>query len=231
MGIANILIVEDDRAIREMLNFVLSQNNFKITEAQDAESAKRSINDSVPDLVLLDWMLPGLSGIDFAKRLRGSSLTEELPIIMITAKGDELDKVRGLDVGADDYITKPFSPRELIARIRAVLRRGALGPTERIIEYKGLALNPNLFDLQANGRRIELGPTEFKLLHFLMSNPGRVFGREKLLDRVWGVDVYVEERTVDVSVRRLRKSLEPHGFDQSIETIRGVGYRFSSVPQ
>ena len=133
MGIANILIVEDDRAIREMLNFVLSQNNFKITEAQDAESAQRSIHDSVPDLVLLDWMLPGLSGIDFAKRLRGSSLTEELPIIMITAKGDELDKVRGLDVGADDYITKPFSPRELIARIRAVLRRGALGPSESII--------------------------------------------------------------------------------------------------
>ena len=225
-----ILVVEDDRAIRDMLNFVLAQHRFNIIESNDAESAQQRILQRPPNLILLDWMLPGQSGIDFAQQLRADPNTRDIPIIMITAKGEEIDKVSGLNSGADDYITKPFSPRELIARIKAVLRRGAHTDDQEVVAISGLTLNRSLHQVKAHGHPLDLGPTEFKLLHFLMQHPERVYGRDQLLDRVWGRDVFVEERTVDVCVRRLRKTLEPHGFDKFVETIRGVGYRFSANP-
>ena len=230
MGVPDILVVEDDRAIRDMLNFVLAQHRFNIIESNDAESAQQRILQKPPNLILLDWMLPGQSGIDFAQQLRADPNTRDIPIIMITAKGEEIDKVSGLNSGADDYITKPFSPRELIARIKAVLRRGAHTDDQEVVAISGLTLNRSLHQVKAHGHPLDLGPTEFKLLHFLMRHPERVYGRDQLLDRVWGRDVFVEERTVDVCVRRLRKTLEPHGFDKFVETIRGVGYRFSANP-
>tara|TARA_B100000674_G_scaffold498532_1_gene537426 strand:- start:2708 stop:3403 length:696 start_codon:yes stop_codon:yes gene_type:complete len=230
MGVPDILVVEDDRAIRDMLNFVLAQHRFNIIESNDAESAQQRILQKPPNLILLDWMLPGKSGIDFAQQLRADPNTRDIPIIMITAKGEEIDKVSGLNSGADDYITKPFSPRELIARIKAVLRRGAHTDDQEVVAISGLTLNRSLHQVKAHGHPLDLGPTEFKLLHFLMQHPERVYGRDQLLDRVWGRDVFVEERTVDVCVRRLRKTLEPHGFDKFVETIRGVGYRFSANP-
>jgi len=230
MGMPDILVVEDDRAIRDMLNFVLAQHRFNIIESNDAESAQQRILQKPPNLILLDWMLPGQSGIDFAQQLRADPNTRDIPIIMITAKGEEIDKVSGLNSGADDYITKPFSPRELIARIKAVLRRGAHTDDQEVVAISGLTLNRSLHQVKAHGHPLDLGPTEFKLLHFLMQHPERVYGRDQLLDRVWGRDVFVEERTVDVCVRRLRKTLEPHGFDKFVETIRGVGYRFSANP-
>ena len=230
MGVPDILVVEDDRAIRDMLNFVLAQHRFNIIESNDAESAQQRILQKPPNLILLDWMLPGQSGIDFAQQLRADPNTQDIPIIMITAKGEEIDKVSGLNSGADDYITKPFSPRELIARIKAVLRRGAHTDDQEVVAISGLTLNRSLHQVKAHGHPLDLGPTEFKLLHFLMQHPERVYGRDQLLDRVWGRDVFVEERTVDVCVRRLRKTLEPHGCDKFVETIRGVGYRFSANP-
>ena len=230
MDVPDILVVEDDRAIRDMLNFVLAQHRFNIIESNDAESAQQRILQKPPNLILLDWMLPGQSGIDFAQQLRADPNTRDIPIIMITAKGEEIDKVSGLNSGADDYITKPFSPRELIARIKAVLRRGAHTDDQEVVAISGLTLNRSLHQVKAHGDPLDLGPTEFKLLHFLMQHPERVYGRDQLLDRVWGRDVFVEERTVDVCVRRLRKTLEPHGFDKFVETIRGVGYRFSANP-
>ena len=230
MGVPDILVVEDDRAIRDMLNFVLAQHRFNIIESNDAESAQQRILQKPPNLILLDWMLPGQSGIDFAQQLRADPNTRDIPIIMITEKGEEIDKVSGLNSGADDYITKPFSPRELIARIKAVLRRGAHTDDQEVVAISGLTLNRSLHQVKAHGHPLDLGPTEFKLLHFLMQHPERVYGRDQLLDRVWGRDVFVEERTVDVCVRRLRKTLEPHGFDKFVETIRGVGYRFSANP-
>ena len=230
MDVPDILVVEDDRAIRDMLNFVLAQHRFNIIESNDAESAQQRILQKPPNLILLDWMLPGQSGIDFAQQLRADPNTRDIPIIMITAKGEEIDKVSGLNSGADDYITKPFSPRELIARIKAVLRRGAHTNDQEVVAISGLTLNRSLHQVKAHGHPLDLGPTEFKLLHFLMQHPERVYGRDQLLDRVWGRDVFVEERTVDVCVRRLRKTLEPHGFDKFVETIRGVGYRFSANP-
>ena len=230
MDVPDILVVEDDRAIRDMLNFVLAQNHFNIIVSNDAESAQNCILQKQPNLILLDWMLPGQSGIDFARGLRADVNTRDIPIIMITAKGEEIDKVSGLNSGADDYITKPFSPRELIARIKAVLRRGSHTDDQEVVAISGLTLNRSLHQVKAHGKPLELGPTEFKLLHFLMQHPERVYGRDQLLDRVWGRNAFVEERTVDVCVRRLRKTLEPHGFDKFVETIRGVGYRFSANP-
>jgi two-component system phosphate regulon response regulator PhoB len=230
MDAPDILVVEDDRAIRDMLNFVLAQNHFNIIESNDAESAQHCILQKQPNLILLDWMLPGKSGIEFARQLRKDVSTRNIPIIMITARGEELDKIKGLESGADDYITKPFSARELVARIKAVLRRGSHGDDQEIVEIAGLMLNQSLHQVKAHGKPLELGPTEFKLLHFLMQHPERVYGRDQLLDRVWGRNVFVEERTVDVCVRRLRKTLEPHGCDKFVETIRGVGYRFSANP-
>ncbi|MBP6802255.1 MAG: phosphate regulon transcriptional regulator PhoB, partial [Zoogloea sp.] len=181
-----------------------------------------------PDLILLDWMLPGMSGVEFAKRLRSEERTRSIPLIMLTARGEEQDKVAGLEAGADDYVTKPFSPRELVARIKAVLRRRAPETTEDAVEIGGLRLDPATHRLAANGNPVNLGPTEFRLLHFLMTHPERVHSRAQLLDQVWGDHVFVEERTVDVHIRRLRSALEPSNHDGLVQTVRGSGYRFST---
>jgi two-component system phosphate regulon response regulator PhoB len=224
----NVLIVDDEPAIREMLNFALSEAGFVIREAADAPQARRLIAEETPDLVLLDWMLPGLSGIDLARHLRKQDTTRRLPIIMLTARGEEGDKLKGLDVGADDYVTKPFSPRELIARINAVLRRTAPLGEDEPVAAGGLRLDPTAHRVLAGEQELEMGPTEFRLLHFFMSHAERVYSRGQLLDQVWGDHVYVEERTVDVHIRRLRKALAPAGFDRFIQTVRGAGYRFST---
>ncbi len=223
-----ILIVEDEPAIREMLGYALMKEGYACEDAADAEQARAMIARSRPDLILLDWMLPGISGIDFARRLRGDSDTRNIPIIMLTARGEEADKVRGLDTGVDDYVTKPFSTRELLARLRAVMRRYSNEDQQGIIEIEGLILDPETYRVTARDEIIEISPTEFKLLHFFITHPERVYSRAQLLDHVWGQNVYVEERTVDVHIRRLRKTLEPFDFDRFIQTVRSVGYRFST---
>ncbi len=223
----SVLIVEDETAIREMIAFSVRRAGFEAREATDSTSARREIADRTPDLILLDWMLPDVSGIELARALRRDASTREIPIIMLTARADEEDKVRGLNSGADDYITKPFSSRELIARVNAVLRRAHPEGAEERLEAGKLALNVASHRVSAGGTSVNLGPTEFRLLRFLMARPERVFSREQLLDRVWGGTVYVEERTVDVHIRRLRKALEASGTDSYIQTIRGAGYRFS----
>jgi two-component system phosphate regulon response regulator PhoB len=222
-----ILVVEDEQAIREMVGFALKKAGFQFEEVADAEQALLSIAARPPDLILLDWMLPGMSGIELARRLRREELTAALPIILLTARVEESDRVYGLEVGADDYVTKPFSPRELIARIHAVLRRSITLSEDRLLEFDGLSLDPVGHRVQANGELLSLAPTEFRLLHFFMSNPDRVYSREQLLDHVWGRGVFVEERTVDVHIRRLRKALAARGHDRFIQTVRGTGYRFS----
>src|SRR5690606_18533438 len=206
----------------------LAQAGYESLEAADAAEAQARIARDAPDLVLLDWMLPGGSGVDLARRLRRDRLTRELPIIMLTARAEEEDKVHGLDSGADDYVTKPFSTRELVARIKAALRRRAPHVSDEPIETKGLRLEPGTHRVSAHGRELALGPTEFRLLHYFMTHPERVHSRERLLNEVWGENVYVEERTVDVHIRRLRKALEPSGHDDLIQTVRGSGYRFSA---
>ncbi len=223
-----ILVVEDEQAIREMLGFALKKAGFRFEEVADAEQALVSIASRPPDLLLLDWMLPGMSGVDLARRLRREEVTAALPIILLTARVEEGDRVHGLEVGADDYVTKPFSPRELIARIRAVLRRSGAANEERPIEFDGLSLDPVGHRVQAGGEALSLAPTEFRLLHFFMSNRDRVYSREQLLDYVWGRGVFVEERTVDVHIRRLRQALAVKGHDRFIQTVRGAGYRFST---
>jgi two-component system phosphate regulon response regulator PhoB len=222
-----ILIVEDEAAIREMLRFALARAGYETLEAGDVEQARSQVLEQLPDLILLDWMLPNLSGIEYARQLKKAEYTREVPIIILTARGEEEDKVRGLEVGADDYVTKPFSPRELLARIKAVLRRSAPQATDEAIELRGLQLDPASHRVMAQGQRLEMGPTEFRLLHFFMTHPERVYSRRQLLDMIWGMNAYVEERTVDVHIRRLRKVLEPFGYDEVIETVRGVGYRLS----
>lgn len=223
-----ILIVEDESAIREMLGYTLMKEGYACEDAADIEQARAIIEKSRPDLILLDWMLPGISGIDFARRLRGDTETHSIPIIMLTARGEEADKVRGLDTGVDDYVTKPFSTRELLARMRAVLRRYSNEEQQGVIEIGGLVLDPETYRVSAGEQNIEISPTEFKLLHFFITHPERVYTRAQLLDHVWGQNVYVEERTVDVHIRRMRKTLEPYGFDRFIQTVRSVGYRFST---
>lgn len=223
-----ILIVEDEGAIRDMLGYALMKAGFLCEEAADTEAARSTLKAERPDLILLDWMLPGMSGIDYARRLKSAPETRDIPIIMLTAKGEEADKVRGLETGADDYITKPFSTRELVARVRAVLRRYVKAETGALIEINGLRLDPETYRVTANGQDIEISPTEFKLLRFFIGHPERVYSRSRLLDQVWGENVYVEERTVDVHIRRLRKTLEPFGFQRYIQTVRSVGYRFST---
>ncbi|MBK7540578.1 MAG: phosphate regulon transcriptional regulator PhoB [Candidatus Competibacteraceae bacterium] len=223
-----ILIVEDEQPIREMVVFALSDAGFEVREAADARQAQASIAGRLPDLILLDWMLPGLSGIDFARRLKREELTREVPIIMLTARAEEEDKVQGLESGSDDYMTKPFSPRELVARIRAVLRRGGPAAENELLRANGLSLDLASHRVNAGAALLEMGPTEYRLLEFFMSHPERVYSRSQLLDRVWGSNVYVEERTVDVHIRRLRKVLEPHGHDALIQTVRSAGYRFST---
>ena len=223
-----VLVVDDEAPIREMLVFVLEQNGFQAIEAEDYDSAIAAMVEPYPDMVLLDWMLPGGSGIQIAKQFKQSEYTRQIPIIMLTARGEEEDKVRGLEVGADDYVTKPFSPKELMARIKAVIRRVSPTSLEEAIEVHGLRLDPISHRVTSEGSEIDMGPTEFRLLHFFMTHPERVYSREQLLDHVWGTNVYVEDRTVDVHIRRLRKAIAPLGHDRLVQTVRGAGYRFSS---
>ena len=225
---ATILVVEDEPAIQELIAYNLKQAGHQALRADNAEQALNLVSNALPDLVLLDWMLPGLSGIEFARRLRADKRTRTVPIIMLTARSDEQDKLAGLDSGADDYITKPFSPRELMARIKAVLRRRAPEMTDDIVQAGGLKLDPGSHRVTGHGKPVELGPTEFRLLHFLMTHAERVHSRTQLLDQVWGDHVFVEERTVDVHIRRLRKALEPTELDRLVQTVRGTGYRFSA---
>lgn len=229
---SSILIVEDEPSIQELLAINLRHAGFEVLLASSAEEAEHHIRRALPDLLLLDWMLPGQSGVALAKKLRSQERTRQLPIIMLTARAHEADKVQGLEVGADDYVTKPFSPKELVARVRALLRRRAPQLSDELIECAGLSLNPASHRLRVDPRGltaaadIELGPTEFRLLAFFMTHPERVYSRTQLLDEVWGDHVYIEERTVDVHIRRLRAALEPCGRQGCIETVRGSGYRF-----
>ena len=224
---ATILIVEDDPAIRELLIVNLEASAHRVIEAGSAEEAEQLIVHNLPDLILLDWMLPGRSGPQFAQRIRMVERTKDVPIIMLTARTDDQDRVTGLEIGADDYMVKPFSPRELIARIKAVLRRRKPQLTEDKVDVNGLVLDPVTHRVTAAGAAVNIGPTEFRLLHFFMTHPERVHSRSRLLDKVWGDHVFVEERTVDVHIRRLRSVLEVTGHDSLIQTVRGSGYRFS----
>jgi two-component system phosphate regulon response regulator PhoB len=224
---ANILVVEDEPAIQELLALNISQAGHTPIRALSVEIAQDLMREVTPDLILLDWMLPGMSGIEFARRLKSDAHTKAIPIIMLTARSDELDKVRGLEVGADDYVTKPFSPRELNARIKAVLRRRAPQMTDDPISIGTLHLDPTTHRVTGNGKIIDLGPTEFRLLHYFMTNQERVHTRSQLLDKVWGDHVFVEDRTVDVHIKRLRAALAVSGHDNLIQTVRGSGYRFS----
>ncbi|MEN8261791.1 MAG: phosphate regulon transcriptional regulator PhoB [Pseudomonadota bacterium] len=228
MSDIKILVVEDEDAIREMLTMALTQAGFRVSAAQDANEAHRMLCEFEPDIILLDWMLPGISGVEWARRLKKDESFREIPIILLTARGEEEDKVRGLEVGADDYVTKPFSPRELIARIKAVLRRsGKGGEGASRIAAGDLVLDVDQHRLSIDGRPVELSPTEFRLMKFFMSHPDKVYSRSQLLDQVWGRSVYIEERTVDVHIRRLRKVLADYGREELIQTVRGFGYRFS----
>lgn len=222
-----ILVVEDETPIREMITFVLDQNGFNTIEAEDYDQGLQLVKDPYPDLILLDWMLPGGTGVKFAKLLKQNEYTRNIPIIMLTARSDEDDKVKGLDAGVDDYVTKPFSPKELIARIKAVIRRVSPTSLEEVIEFHGLSLDPVAHRVSINKKSLDLGPTEFRLLHFFMTHTERVYSREQLLDNVWGTNVYVEDRTVDVHIRRLRKAIAGEGHENFIQTVRGSGYRFS----
>jgi two-component system phosphate regulon response regulator PhoB len=226
---ATILVVEDEPAIQSLIEVNLRRAGHGVQLASDAETARRLVQEALPDLVLLDWMLPGMSGVDFARLLRSDARTRMLPIIMLTARAEERDKIEALELGADDYVTKPFSPRELMARIKAVLRRHAPQVTEDVVELGGLRLDPSTHRITAGGADVNLGPTEFRLLHYLMTHPERVHSRTQLLDQVWGDHVFVEERTVDGHIRRLRAAREPGGHDALIQTVRGSGYRISAA--
>ena len=223
-----VLIVDDEPAIREMIRFSLMSNGFECTEADDTDKAQSSLKTDAPDLILLDWMLPGLSGLEFAQLLKRNPSTRNIPIIMLTARSEESSKVLGLNSGADDYVTKPFSPRELVARILAVLRRTRSETATNVLEIDDLILDPDSHRVRVGNQSLSLGPTEFRLLHFFMGHPERVYSRTQLIDLIWGKDVYVEERTVDVHIRRLRKALEPYSHDQLIQTVRSAGYRLST---
>lgn len=225
-----ILIVEDEAAIREMIVMTLELAGFACLQAAEVATAHRLVVDDKPALILLDWMLPNnQSGVDFCRMLKKDALLCEIPVIMLTAKGEEDHKVQGLDAGADDYITKPFSTRELVSRINAVLRRAQGATADKVIEAGALRLDPKSRRVLAAGQRLELGPTEYRLLAFFMSHPERAYSRDQLLDQVWGSNVYIEDRTIDVHIRRLRKLLEPHGCSKLIQTVRGIGYRFSAL--
>lgn len=223
-----ILVVEDETPIREMISFVLDQNGFNAIEACDIDQALAKIHEPYPDLILLDWMLPGGTGVALAKKLKQNEYTRNIPIIMLTARSDEDDKVKGFEAGVDDYVTKPFSPKELIARIKAVIRRVSPTSLEEEVDFHGLKLDPVAHRVAINGNSLDLGPTEFRLLHFFMTHTERVYSREQLLDNVWGTNIYVEDRTVDVHIRRLRKAISGEGHEDFIQTVRGAGYRFSS---
>lgn len=228
MKAKTILVVDDEAPIRDMLRVALEMAEYDVIEASDAQDAHSIIIDAKPDLVLLDWMMPGTSGMELARRLKRDDVTKDTPIVMLTAKGEEDNKVQGLEVGADDYITKPFSPRELVARLKAVLRRTAAASPNEPIYVEQLCLDPVGHRVTINGEPIQIGPTEYRLLEFFMTHQDRVYTRGQLLDHVWGSNVYVEERTVDVHIRRLRKALTLEDQDRFIQTVRGAGYRFSS---
>ena len=223
-----ILIVEDEPAIRQMIAFGLRRAGFEVREAVDYRQAREALADQRPDLVLVDWMLPDMSGLELTRTLKRDRETREVPVIMLTARAEEGDKVTGLESGADDYVTKPFSPRELIARINAVLRRTGASGLDHVVEFEALKLDQQGQRITVGGQTVPLGPTEYRMLEFFMTHPERVFSRDQLLDRLWGGNVYVEERTIDVHVRRLRKSLEKFGLDRFVQTVRGSGYRFSA---
>ena len=227
----HILIVEDEPAIRDMVAFALRKAGMEPAHAADARAAQSMIVERVPDLILLDWMLPGMSGLDLARRLRKEELTRDVPIIMLTARGEETDRVGGLEAGVDDYVVKPFSPRELIARINAVMRRTHGSDADGVIEIGKLRIDSPAHRVYAGDETVPIGPTEYRLLHFFMTHAERVYSRSQLLDYVWGGSVYVEERTVDVHIRRLRKTLEPFQCDSLVQTVRGAGYRFSITPE
>jgi two-component system, OmpR family, phosphate regulon response regulator PhoB len=224
----SILVVEDEPEIRELLNFTISRAGYDVIDAESAEQALRLLDRSVPELAVIDWMLPGMSGVDLAYRLRHDELTDTLPIIMLTARAEEADKLKSFDSGVDDYVTKPFSPRELLARMKALLRRSGT-PEDNVLEVAGIKLDLGSHRVSIGGELVHMGPTEYRLLELLMRHPERAFDRSQLLDRVWGRSVYVEERTVDVHVLRLRKILQRYNLQQLIQTVRGVGYRFSTA--
>ena len=228
---SRILVVEDESAIAELISINLRHAGFEVTIAGDAEQAQVAVDGALPSLVVLDWMLPGMSGHALARAWRGQVRTRELPIIMLTARAEEVDRISGLDAGADDYLTKPFSANELLARIRAVLRRRAPDALDSAVEVGALTINPATRRVTSRGREIKIGATEFRLLHFLMTHPERVHSRAQLLDRVWGDHVFIEERTVDVHVKRLREALEPVSCARMIETVRGAGYRLTQQVQ
>lgn len=228
MPSATILIVDDEPDIREVIRFALEGAGFKVLEAGHADDARKIILSDNPELVLLDWMLPGRSGLELAQQLKQRPKTRNIPIIMVTAKTEEADRIKGLDKGeVDDYITKPFSPRELVSRVKAVLRRTLSERLDKEIEMAGLNIDHSSHRVTAHQQRLDIAPTEYRLLHFFMTHPERAYTRSQLLDQVWGDQVYVDERTVDVHVRRLRKALEPTGHHELLQTVRGVGYRFS----
>ncbi len=227
MTTVTVLIVEDERPIRDMLRFALHASGYQTLEAADSSEARMRLAETLPNIILLDWMLPGTSGIEFARQLKREELTQTIPIILLTAKVEEEHKIQGLDSGADDYVTKPFSTRELIARIRAVLRRTDANDQDTVLQSGELRLDTAGHRVTLKGETLSMGPTEYRLLAFFMAHPDRVYSRSQLLDRVWGRSVYVEERTVDVHIRRLRKALEPHNYSGLIQTVRGAGYRFS----
>ena len=224
---ANILIVEDESSILELISLNIHQAGFNPIRAINAEYANNIVKETIPDLIVLDWMLPGMDGIEFAKRLRANSETKSIPIIMLTAKADEDNKIKGLNVGADDYLTKPFSPRELIARIKALLRRRSPELINEPIIIDALVLDPGSHKVQVDNKKINIGPTEFKLLHFLMKNSDRVYSRNQILDKIWGNKSVIDDRTVDVHIKRLRAALKNSHYDKMIQTVRGSGYRFS----
>ncbi len=226
---ATILIVEDEPAIQDLIACNLELAGHVPVRAGSSERALEIVREALPDLVLVDWMLPGASGIELARRLRADRRTRSIPIIMLTARSEERDKLAGLEIGADDYVTKPFSPRELNARIKAVLRRRAPESTDDAVEIDGLRIDPASHRVTGNGITLELGPTEFRLLHFFMTHTERVHSRSQLLDQVWGDHVFVEERTVDVHIRRLRQALAPSGHERLLETVRGAGYRMAGA--
>ncbi|MFI3218474.1 MAG: phosphate regulon transcriptional regulator PhoB [Methylococcales bacterium] len=225
----NILVVEDEDAIRAMLIMVLEQANFTPIAVADAQEAQKTLDVALPDLILLDWMLPGISGVEWARRLKKEPMYRDIPIILLTARGEEEDKVRGLEIGADDYMTKPFSPKELVARIRAVLRRSGKLQGASTIVLGDLTLDTEQHRLSIGDQQLEVSPTEYRLMQFFMTHPDKVYSRTQLLDQVWGRSVYIEERTIDVHIRRLRKILSEYNREELVQTVRGFGYRFSLI--
>jgi two-component system phosphate regulon response regulator PhoB len=228
---ASILVVEDEPAIQELVSFTGTSNGFKVRRADSVDTANSAIREELPDLVILDWMLPDKSGIELLRDLRGGERTRGVPVILLTAKGAEGDRVTGLDAGADDYVVKPFSPRELVSRVRAVFRRRAPQHSGEALSYGSLTIDPARHEVAVDGKPLKIGLAEFKLLKFLVGHPERVFSRAQLLDNVWGDHVFIEERTVDVHVLRLRKALAPGGAQHLVQTVRGLGYRLSSRPE